>query len=337
MSQPTLPQAILLAAAEWLQKRTQDEDFDQAAFDAWLTADPRHEEAWRRTLSMWESFDEYRTAPEILSLRTRVLKSAFQREKRRWSLDMGRPDLGRRGLLVGGAGIAAAAVAGVGVTFFSGREKVRIYETGIGEMRTLLLPDKSLITLDASSRIQTRFNDSSRQIRLTQGRAHFEVAHDAARPFQVNVEGLVVTALGTDFTVDRREKSMSVALFNGKVMVADKGNARRRSHELQPLQALTLSYAASEDFSLRTLDPVQDLAWREGRLIFDSERLVDAIARMNTYSPTKITVAGEAGDLRISGMFMAGQTEAFVEALEAYYPLTVEKSANGRVIRAQNP
>ena len=43
------------------------------------------------------------------------------------------------------------------------------------------------------------------------------------------------------------------------------------------------------------------------------------VARMNNYVPTPMVVEGKARDLRISGVFKAGDTTAFVEAMESYF------------------
>ncbi|MFP1132854.1 FecR family protein [Asticcacaulis sp. W401b] len=329
MSDLTVLPEQLTEAAAWLEARRLTESFDEQAFFQWLTADPRHEAAWTRVCSIWASFDDYKTSPELLSLRTRALQRAYQMEQKRWNMG----GVSRRGLLVGGSGVAAAVAVAAGVFFYDGNR--RSFATAVGEMKTFLLPDQSLVTLDANSVLNIHFNGHLRQLDLVQGRAHFDVAHDAARPFQVSARDQVVTALGTDFTVDLRPASVTVALFKGKVVVADKpGKSEgRQSHELLPLQELTVHGTARYQYGLRAFDSGRELAWREGRLIFDNERLADAVDRMNNYAPTRILVAPDVADLRMDGMFMAGQTAAFVEAVQALYPVRVERNSNGLTLR----
>ncbi|WP_140987033.1 FecR family protein [Asticcacaulis tiandongensis] len=319
-----LPPDILTAAADWLQKRQTDALFDEVAFTQWLAEDPRHEDAWLRVQSMWASFDDYQTAPELLALRTRVLQRAYQRKQRRWS----KGELGRRSLLFGG-GAAAAAVIGAGLFLYGSHHQT--FSTGIGEMRTLVLSDRSLITLDANSRLIVSYSHDLRRLELIQGRAHFDVAHDPSRPFQVEARHQTVTALGTDFTVELRPRALTVALFKGKVSV---GEASGKLHQLTPLQELRLHSDLPEGFAIRPLNATQDLAWREGRLIFNNERLADAAERMSNYTQTRISVDRDVADMRISGMFMVGQTNAFIDALQAYYPLQADISPNRVTIRS---
>ncbi|MFT4089197.1 MAG: FecR domain-containing protein [Asticcacaulis sp.] len=314
----------MTAAADWLQKRQTDPLFDEAGLAQWLAEDPRHAEAWQRAVSMWESVGDYQTSPELLALRTRVLQKAYQRKKDRWG-----GGLGRRQLIFGGATAAAAAAVGAGVFLYD--SDVQSYTTTIGEMRTIILSDKSRITLDAHSRLTVKYSRNLRRLELLQGRAHFDVAHDSSRPFQVIAHNQTVTALGTDFTVELKAKELTVALFSGQVTVA---GATGTPHRLSPLQELKLSRDTSQTFDLRTLDAAQDLAWREGRLIFNNERLADAVERMNNYAPTHIQVETDVADLRISGMFMVGQTNAFIDALQAYYPLRADISPNRVIIRS---
>lgn len=317
----------LAIAAEWLVRRRSGDEFDTNAFEAWLDADPQNLEAWARVKSVWESFDEYPTAPQLLELRTNVLRRAYLKE-RRW-----RPNMKRRALIMGGgAAVAAATVAGVVML----RPQTQSFSTGMGELRTIALPDTSLVTLDANSHLEIRFDRGLRRLELTRGRAHFDVAHDASRPFQVLAFERYVTALGTDFTVEVRQDRLTVALFTGSVTVGDDVSAKAGGTRLlAPLQALVIEGHGSGG-RLSTLDAQRDLAWRDGRLIFNDEPLAAAAARMNDYSAKKIAVDPAVAGLRVTAMFMAGQTDAFVNAIEAYYPVRAETSGNGITLKARS-
>lgn len=326
MSPSPLPSDLLTAAADWLQRCRTDPQFDAAALERWLAEDPRHSEAFARAQAMWDSIGDYQTAPELLALRTRVLQRAYQRKKHRWT-----HDTQRRNLLFGG-GIAAAAAISGGL-FVYGQHRPQTFTTGIGEMRTLVLSDKSLITLDARSRLIVNYSRGLRHLELVQGRAHFAVAHDPSRPFQVEARHQTVTALGTDFTVDLRPRALNVALFSGKVTV---GGRSSHLHHLSPLQELIIGDDLPQGFALRRLeDSAQNLAWREGRLIFTNERLDDAIDRMNNYAPTRLMVDSDVANIRISGLFMVGQTNAFIDALQAYYPLQADITPDHILIRSR--
>jgi transmembrane sensor len=44
---------------------------------------------------------------------------------------------------------------------------------------------------------------------------------------------------------------------------------------------------------------------------------------MNNYVATPIVAEGSARELRVSGVFKAGDTSAFVEAMESLFPIVV--------------
>jgi len=85
------------------------------------------------------------------------------------------------------------------------------------------LADGSHVKLFAKSCIRYRkvFTPQARDIELI-GKAYFDVASDAERPFSVYAGGTKTTALGTSFTIQtgRKKRAVTVALHTGKVLVA---------------------------------------------------------------------------------------------------------------------
>jgi transmembrane sensor len=137
--------------------------------------------------------------------------------------------------------------------------------------------------------------------------------------------------LGTVFSVERESTDVVVTLVEGSVAVTTRDEPN--SHiQMYPRQELRI--ADNGQLSLREgIDPVQALAWREGKLIFDDEPLRAVAARMNKYGSTRIEVSGEAGELRVGGVFKAGDTMAFVDAMQSYFPLAVSHDASSVTLR----
>lgn len=332
MASSDLPPEIAEAAATWQVRRQSGDGFDAVAFQAWLEADPRHAEAWARAGSMLDSFDDYQSAPELLSLRAQVLNRAYRHGRRRWQ-----SQVSRRGLLVAGAGLAAAIVAAP-VAYFWLKPNRETYATGIGEQRTLTLADGSRVTLDANALFTAELSHGRRRIDLVHGRAHFDVAKDPKRPFSVTAHGFVVTALGTAFSVDAGRDKLVVSLFEGRVSLgaAPGSSSSRAPIEMKPLQQVVINGADPDDWRMTAFAPDREAGWRIGRLFFDHERLGDVAARMNDYSRTRITVEGPAADLPVSGVFAAGETAAFIEAVKTYYPIGAQVTPQGVTLRARS-
>ncbi len=324
-------EAIFEAAAQWWVVQGGDGLYDPEAFQAWLKADPRHPAAYRQVMATWDSYDAHAVTPEVLDLRSEALDDAKQALGRSRNGDLDRRAMAGR-VWAGGAGLVAAAVAGaIGVKAFVDRPQS--VATGMGERRALGLTDHSHLTIDAHSAVKIAYTSGSRVIHLLNGRVYFEVAHDASRPFRVVVGGHTVTAMGTAFTVERRDRKVTVTLVEGRVGISDAAS----THTIDDLRPLE-QWVIAEDTGASTrsgLDLDRALGWRDGRLFFDDAPLGDAAARMNDYSDVRITVVGKAADLHVNGMFLAGRTEAFVEALQSYYPVTVERTDGAIVVRAR--
>lgn len=84
-----------------------------------------------------------------------------------------------------------------------------------GNMR-YVLEDQSTVWLAEDSRIEVRFSEGKRRVKLS-GKAFFDVAKDAERPFVINAGPVTVSVKGTTFVLD--EKMGSVAVREGRVLV----------------------------------------------------------------------------------------------------------------------
>src|SRR6218665_510159 len=93
------------------------------------------------------------------------------------------------------------------------------YVTGIGERRSIRLPDGTTVTLNTRSRLVVAFSSERRLVRLVQGQALFEVVRDRNRPFTVQAVDRQVTALGTVFEVRVDPGRVQVVLIEGRVVV----------------------------------------------------------------------------------------------------------------------
>ena len=121
-----------------------------------------------------------------------------------------------RGRVAWGAAAAALAVCAVTWSYLTGPQ---VYQTHFGEQRSILLEDGSRITLNTASRIDVRFDKGQRFVRLLEGEALFEVAHDATRPFDVQTGATVLRALGTQFDVEMGPNLTTVTVVEGRVAV----------------------------------------------------------------------------------------------------------------------
>jgi transmembrane sensor len=311
---------------------------NQAALESRLERDSQFAGAWQRVEEGWASLDRLAEAPEIMGWRADAIVEVRGANARRWT----RSD--RMGSLHSNWKVAAAA-AGLLLAVTSWQlspygYRPGEYRTGIGEQRIVELDDHSRIAIDAATRLQVRFSDESRTVRLLEGQAQFSVVKDPIRPFKVIAGDRTVVAVGTVFTVEYVDRKMHVATLEGKVAVLGP-NVRRAAADSAPDPrpggvSESRYLVAGEALQLSrdgqtVVTPKADLAaataWREGKVIFRTEPLHEAVSRMNRYSLLRIEIDDPAlAAEQVSGVFEAGDTRGFVDALERYLPITADYS-----------
>lgn len=315
-SQPEPEDQLREQAAAWVVRLHNDPSpVDLKRFDQWRSQSEQHGHAFDEALAAWISVGEHATAPELLEMRRDALNRTRRPERRgRWRAVA--------------AAIALLILApAIGITWYMLRPPAeQLFQTAHAEQRVIVLPDGSRVSLDALTEVRVRYTPDVRNMELISGRANFEVAKDVTRPLNVRVGPRTVTALGTMFTVERESRKVVVTLLEGSVAVTTRDTPSSLI-EMQPRQELRLTDGG--EVALRDgIDPDQALAWREGKLIFEDEPLRNVVARMNNYGATPIVVTGPAGELRVAGVFRAGDTAAFVDAMTSYFPVTVTHQAD---------
>jgi ferric-dicitrate binding protein FerR (iron transport regulator) len=159
-------------------------------------------------------------------------------------------------------------------------QKARNAQIDPGGWNTLLVPagksyafqlaDGSKVWMNAVSelRFPLLFMQSERRVQL-KGEAYFKVAHQARQPFSVQVNGLTITALGTEFNIKSYNgESTFISLVNGSVSVE---NAKGERIILLPGE----SVIADNNSPLRKerFDETMVLAWMQGLYYFRNEKL----------------------------------------------------------------
>lgn len=341
-------EALRETAAAWFLRRRNGEVGDVELAD-WLDADPSHAGAYREIETAWGALGEHAVAPELVSARRDALHRVQQINQRRWGTVRAK----RYGWAIG---LAATVVIAAGVAWLlqwpstNGRSGDAVYQTGIGEQRVVTLADNSRISLDAQTHLRVEYDDSARRIELYDGQAHFDVAHDALRPFSVHAGDQTVVALGTQFNIEIIDEQILVTLLEGRVEVSSDpvpGTAQSSGSgsvatvpepvQLVPGQQLIVASNGVREPVVEA-NVQRTVSWRQGKLMFEDEPLVDAVARVNRHSHVRVQLAGEAvHEIRVSGVFNAGDTDAFVDAVESLFAVEATRNNDQTItLRAPN-
>jgi len=340
------------SAAYWIvrQDRGDLSAAEEGAFRDWFD-EPHNAAAYARAARAADIFaGDEGSDPHLRALRQAALAASPVRQQRRWMF----------------AVAASIAILLVGASFFlsgplrhyfddSGvRTQVatapaasgpsqgqssdpNAFTTGVGERRVVHLPDGSTVTLNTSSRLVLAFTADRRLVRLVQGQALFEVAHDRSRPFTVEAADRQVTALGTIFEVRVDPGRVHVVLIEGRVVVDRAADVAGSGPSipvapaiLRPGQEYVAELGAAQQVA--PVDVNRQLMWRDGFVAFEDEPLADAVAEMNRYSNRPIQLAADGvATLRISGVFRTGNPDRFVNTIGEILPIDAHPTPQGRI------
>ena len=312
-----VPSAQVRAAAATWVARLHDERRNpalDARFRMWLDEGEDHRRAFARLTQAWEQGGEIR-------LRAQRNTPAARR-------------LGPSRIVLWAPAVATTLVlAAAGGIYYWNDNAVT---TRIGQQEVRLLQDGTRVVLNTDTRIEVHYDEHARRVRLVRGEARFDVAKDPAWPFLVSVGGQEIRALGTSFIVrlDGIE-NLSVTLVEGRISVAPIAPhddlLRQNPQLLFPWQRLVIlrHHAPAVDRP----DLTRITAWQQGRVEFDATPLAEAAKEMNRYNKSRITIAdADTAQLRIGGVFHAGDSDEFVKVVTAVLGLRADRNRSSIVL-----
>jgi transmembrane sensor len=330
LTMPMPDDATLDEAAGWLLRLSDEaEAVDLDRLRAWLAADPSHARAMDLAEQTWSSLGD----PVLWR---RALNEAGRGRARRAPLVSVRTSAHpmRRA-----ARWAAAAAALFGAVLLYRAESVGYerYEAAQGDRLDVQLADGSRLRLNGSTQVDVRLLWRKRELVLHTGEAEFEVAHESVRPFTVAAGRVVVRATGTDFAVRRDATVTTVLLVSGRVELH---NAQSDAIEavLEPWQKATYLPALPQGRKpeVRRVDPGDELAWRAGKIVFNSTNLGTALREFARYTPVTFRLAAPDLDaLQVSGIYRVNDLQSFLDNLTRVFPLTWQRVSDNSVVIAR--
>jgi len=298
-------------AARWalrIDSGEVDPDAD-ATLQAWLTGNPARRGALLRAEAALSYVD-----------RGRALSGVIPRPQ-------AKPIWIRRRLVLAAASMAALAICG-----WLAISSPRHYGTAMGEIRNIPLQDGSAVVINTQSAIRVDIESQLREVTLTAGEAWFRVAHDTKRPFIVSAGRVRVRAVGTAFSVRKRDDGADVLVTEGVVetwVVGDEGRAIRVA---AGSKAFVPEYEPPK-LTTGAAEVERSLAWRDGQIALEGETLANAAAQFNRYNKEKIVIADlSVANERLVGQFRATDPRAFVDAVSTTLGITVTKQGDALLL-----
>ncbi|MFN8570585.1 MAG: FecR domain-containing protein [Gemmatimonadaceae bacterium] len=156
--------------------------------------------------------------------------------------------------------------------------------TGVGERRTVQLPDGSEAVLGARSTLRMEASEGrQRQVHL-EGEAIFSVRHDPEHPFRVEAGGVLAEDVGTEFSVRAyaNEPRVRIAVREGAVSVTHRATPQAPAVLLAKQDVARID---GDGMAAVTSGVAVDrlFAWRDGELVFDNVPLSDVAVELSRW------------------------------------------------------
>ncbi|MDF0730384.1 FecR domain-containing protein [Pseudomonas entomophila] len=248
-------------AQDWLIRLQCASAADTEAFETWLGADALNAEAYVEVEALWNGASLRQVAGALHQQRR---SSVHGRLRRHW-----KP-------------LATAAVLLVGLFTF-GNLPVRLqadHLTVVGERQRLQLDDGAKVLLNTNSAFASDLREGRRVARLLQGEAYFEVPGGSQQPLEVHAGPLRAQVRDTNFAVRYLDGQAQVRVQRGDVDLQADSDQRIR------LSAGDSISVGPQGFGQRQrVDLHKELAWIEGRLVFENCPLSQVLDELRRYYP----------------------------------------------------
>lgn len=227
------------------------------------------------------------------------------------------------------AGLAVAALVVLSTPWPLAGETI---VTRHGEIRTVALPDKSLVTLDSNSAVRVQFDRHARHVNVERGQAYFDIRDHDGPAFIVAAGAASIRDIGTQFNVRRGDRDTVVTVSTGLVEVSkiESGpQARQPSAGVAAVDSVANVQVAmvgsGEQATMtdagdvtrpRAIDVAQAIAWTKSRIDFKNSPVESVANELNRYNVTQITIAsGPIRHMAVTGVIGVKDSDAFVAFL----------------------
>lgn len=215
--------------------------------------------------------------------------------------------------------------------------------SGFGQTREVVLPDGTIVLLNANSSVKYANNlgeGGAREVWLT-GEALFRVSHlhrsgkvSEEQLFLVHAGKVDVEVLGTVFNLNNRRDMVKLALLNGRVSMSVSGRTD---------PALILKAGEQASFDGRTHTVIREqgnikakTAWKDGMMVFDglgAEELFEQLE--DVYGYHAVFRTRDLKEKRISGAFSSQNYDHLLKGIGLALGVSIKKLENPRQLIIQ--
>lgn len=196
-------------------------------------------------------------------------------------------------------------------------------EVMYGQTSHLFLFDGTEVWLNSGTKFKypNKFNRNERNV-YVEGEAFFKVKPNKKLPFKVKTGKLEVEVLGTSFNVSAypSEDKQSIFLVEGSVQINNTDGAK--IGQITPGQ-MAVKNEGDPAIHVQDADPYYYTSWKNGKIIFNSEKLSDIAQKMERWYNVEIRFSNESlKDYNFSGTILRTKPiDQTIMAMEQLAPI----------------
>jgi ferric-dicitrate binding protein FerR (iron transport regulator) len=225
------------------------------------------------------------------------------------------------------AAVVIGLVMGLYVSTLKSNNTTEYYAASApkGSISEVILPDSSLIVLNAGSSIRYSMNGEkgTREVFLD-GEAWFDVHKNKKKPFVVHTPFYDVNVTGTQFNVKayKSEKQVTTTLEEGSVIIQSTEECKlANSICMVPGEQLTFN-KETKNIAIKKINTRWVTAWKDNKLIFVNMSLKELVVLLERKYGVDIEVNNEAIlDLHFDGTFKDETILEILDILERTLPI----------------
>lgn len=226
-------------------------------------------------------------------------------------------------------------------------EQQLTYTTAYGETKTVVLPDSSVVTLNANSTLTYPAGWEQREVWL-EGEAFFNVRKvllaesipsqqlsDPARAkFTVHTEDVTVEVLGTEFNVNNRRGKTEVVLNSGKVKLKAKS---LKDTEIEMIPGDYVAFAGElQAFERKRVNAEDYSAWKQNQLVFKNTSFAGIASTLkDNYGLHIVFEHPDLARFRFTGTTPADSLDVLFTKLSRLFPIKIIQKEGQIIMKKQ--
>lgn len=215
-----------------------------------------------------------------------------------------------------------------------------IYTNVKGQIRRIILADKSVLRLNGASQVRVVYEDDERRAGMGQAEAAFTMTPSDDRPFLISSGDRVIEMAGGEINVLRQTTQNSART----VLTIRQGQAKvypvdRAADGIDAGPGQEVSWVDGQDpVKVRTVNAANAFAWESHSLAYDKAPLAEVVADLNRYVARPIRIADPSLEgLTYSGVLKLEGEDAMLRKIGQALPVEAKALPAEIVLQRARP